>query len=54
MHEFLNHLIMNYFFLYFPNNLLLEPEIGIVQLIYFLCELFTSLTMIQSHTESMF
>jgi hypothetical protein len=38
----------------FSNNLLLEPKIGMVQLISFLHELYTYLTMIQSHVGSMF
>jgi hypothetical protein len=42
------------FSLFVPNNLLLEPEVAIIQLISFLRELFTHLTMIQSHAESMF
>jgi hypothetical protein len=36
------------------NNILLEPEGDIVQLICFLRELFTRLTMIQCHAESTF
>jgi hypothetical protein len=55
MREFSTHLIMNYLFsLLVPNNLLLEPEVGIVQLISYLRELFTRLSMIQSHAESTF
>jgi hypothetical protein len=37
-----------------PNNILLELGDGIVRLISFQHELFTHLTMIQSHVESMF
>jgi hypothetical protein len=37
-----------------PNNILLEPRGDIVRLIFFLHELFTCLTMIQSHVESTF
>jgi hypothetical protein len=38
----------------FPNNLLLELNVGIVRLISFLHELFTHLTMILCHAQSMF
>jgi hypothetical protein len=55
MCEFFNRLIMNYLFSFIcTNNLLFEPEIGLVWLISFPCELFTRLTMIQSHAELTF
>jgi hypothetical protein len=45
---------LSFHFSFVPNNILLEPGGDIVQLISFLRELFTSLTMIQSHAKSMF
>jgi hypothetical protein len=41
-------------FSFVPNNILLEPGGDIVQLISFLRELFTHLTMIQSQAKSTF
>jgi hypothetical protein len=37
-----------------PTKIVLEPGVGIIRLISFLCELFTRLTMIQCHAKSMF
>jgi hypothetical protein len=51
MREFSTCLAMNYpFSSLVPNNVLLE--IGIIQLISFLCELVAHLNMIQSHAKS--
>jgi hypothetical protein len=55
MREFLTRLIMNYLLdFFFKTTLLLKPEIDIIWLISFPCELFNQLTMVQSHAGSTF
>jgi hypothetical protein len=55
MCKFQTHLIMNYLLSFATmNHLLLETKVDIVRLIPSMCKLFTRLTKIQSHAESMF